>query len=684
MRYADVVLPVPLSELFTYALPASLEHEVQAGCRVLVPFGARGTTTALVLRLHNQAPEGFTIKEVLSVIDTSPVILPQQLTFWRWISSYYLCTLGEVYKAALPGKMKKEKHEKAGTTRKRTQGTLVAADGQGGGLALAEAMAPSSTLDLSPAQLAAYQSILASWQSHPVCLLHGVTSSGKTEIYIRLIQDTIARGQQVLYLLPEIVLTSQLTDRLQRVFGTQLGVYHSKYSDRQREEVWQRQLSAEPFPLIVGVRSSIFLPFQRLGLVIVDEEHETSFKQQEPAPRYHARDAAIMLAKQMGACTLLGTATPSFESYYNARLGKYGLVALTERFGQVQLPQVEVVDVAEARRKKLMSGPFSARLLEAMRQALDAHQQIILFQNRRGYAPTIECPVCGWTPRCPHCDVALTLHKRSQRMTCHYCGFTTVIPALCPACESPALSQHGFGTERIEDEIATLFPQARVARMDLDTTRTRSAYEALIADFQTHRTDILVGTQMVTKGLDFEHVSLVGILSADTMLNQPDFRAYERAYQLMAQVAGRAGRRSERGLVILQTRNADLPIIHQVIHNDYEQLYAMQMEERRQFAYPPFVRMVMLYVKHRYVSVADALSRDAAQRLGGLFGTRVLGPDEPAIGRISSLYIRRVIVKLEPALPIGRVKQLLMQTRDELLSQPTYSSAQLYFDVDPF
>ena len=706
MRYADVVLPVPLPELFTYALPQSLQDEVQVGCRILVPFGAKSTTTALVLRLHDQCPEGIETKDILAVVDAVPVVLPAQLTFWKWMASYYLCTLGEVYKAALPGKMKKVRKTKTSSLTQSgpSMSPLLPPCRN---LTSSSRMSPYQGGDvgiphLSAAQHRAYDQICEVWHQHPVCLLHGVTSSGKTEIYIHLIHEAIARGLQVLFLLPEIVLTTQLTDRLRRVFGGCLGVYHSKYSDRQREEVWQRQLTPNPFPLIVGVRSSIFLPWQRLGLVIVDEEHENSFKQQEPAPRYHARDAAIMLAAQTGARTLLGTATPSFESYYNARMGKYGLVNLTERFGQVQLPEVEIVDVAEARRKKLMSGPFSPRLLEAMRQALSEHRQVILFQNRRGYAPAIECTLCGWTPRCPHCDVTLTLHKRTGRMTCHYCGFTTDIPDLCPSCNlTPSFRRSlyhgdptcqlaslslalGFGTERIEDEIAACFPEARVARMDLDTTRTRSAYEKLIHDFQDHQTDILVGTQMVTKGLDFHHVSLVGILSADSMLSQPDFRAYEHAFQMMAQVAGRAGRRNERGLVILQTRNPDLPIISQVIQNDYAAMYATQMEERRQFSYPPFVRLVVMYVKHRHTAVVNILARDAAQRLAALFGTRVLGPDEPAVSRISSLYIRRIFIKLEPTLPMTRVKQLLAQVRTQLISDKTYTSAQIYFDVDPF
>ena len=513
--------------------------------------------------------------------------------------------------------------------------------------------------------------------------MHGVTSSGKTEIYIHLIAEAVARGEQVHYLLPEIVLTSQLTDRLRAVFGDRMGVYHSKYTDVQRTDIWRRQLSDHPFDIIVGVRSSVFLPFTKLGLVIVDEEHETSFKQQDPAPRYHARNVAVYLAAKMHARTLLGTATPSLESYYNARTGKYGLVTLTERFGQVQLPRVEVVNIKELRRQKLMQGPFSPRLLEAMREALSAGEQIILFQNRRGFAPQLECHICGWVPRCPHCDVALTLHKRVRRMTCHYCGFSTDIPETCPACESAELRQVGFGTERIEDDIHQHFPEARVARMDLDTTRTRAAYEGIIRNFAAHRTDILVGTQMVTKGLDFERVSVVGILSADTMLNQPDFRAWERAFQMMAQVAGRAGRRDRQGLVLLQTKSPELPLISQVVGNEYASMYTMQMTERRQFAYPPFVRLIMMYMKHRNFATIDALSRDATLRLRQHFGTRVLGPDEPPVARVHNMFIRRVIVKLESTLPLSQARHLMQQVRTDLLSQRHYSSATIYFDVDP-
>ena len=667
-RYADIVLPVPLPGLFTYSLPDSLATQAQAGCRVLVPFGTAKTATGMIVRLHNDAPsDDITVKEVMEILDATPVILPEQLALWQWMADYYLCTIGEVFKAAIPkGRAaQKSSHKKANSR------------------GLQELITAQPLPSLSPAQSTALSQIHEQWQQHPVCLLHGVTSSGKTELYIHLISEAIAQGKQVLYLLPEIVLTSQLTDRLRAVFGERMAVYHSKFNDKQRADVWNRQLTEQPFDIIVGVRSSIFLPFQRLGLVIVDEEHEVNFKQQDPAPRYHARNVAIMMASRAGARVLLGTATPSFESYYNARTGKYGLVRLTERFGQVQLPEVVVVNVKELRRRKQMSGPFSPQLLGQMRIALDAGEQIILFQNRRGYAPHIECHVCGWVPRCPHCDVSLTLHAKSNRMTCHYCGYTTGIPARCPACENPKMVQHGFGTERIEDEIHAVFPEARIARMDLDTTQTRTAYENIIHDFAEGKTDILVGTQMVTKGLDFEHVSVVGILSADTMLNQPDFRAHERSFQMMAQVAGRAGRRQQQGRVYLQTMDSQLPLISQIVNNDFEAAYQQQMLERREFSYPPFTRLIIIYFKHRHANVVNQLAREATERLQQFFGTRVLGPDEPPIGRVSSLYIRRAILKFEQALSMARVKQLLSQTKAELLSDKTYTSAHIFFDVDP-
>lgn len=668
-HYVDVILPVPLKGLFTYSLPDRLASQALAGCRVVVPFGNKRTATGLIANVHQTPPadSSIVIKDVAETVDTSPVVLPQQLSLWQWMADYYLCSIGEVFKAGIPGKLKEIKDNRLEKKDESATSSLI----------------PNSLPSLSAAQSTALSSIHEQWQQHAVCLLHGVTSSGKTEIYMHLIDETMKRGQQVLYLLPEIVLTSQLTDRLQAVFGEHLGVYHSKFTDRIRADVWQRQLSADPYDIIVGVRSSVFLPFQRLGLVIVDEEHEVNFKQQEPAPRYHARNVAIMMAARAGARVLLGTATPSLESYYNARTGKYGLVRLSERFGQVALPEVEIVDTKELRRKRLMNGVFSPALLERMKEALSSGRQVILFQNLRGYAPHITCHVCGWVPRCPHCDVSLVKHAADGRMTCHYCGWTTTIPEQCPNCGDTRLRSRGYGTERIEDEAQKLFPEAQVARMDMDTTRTRRAYEDIIKQFARGETTILVGTQMVTKGLDFENVSVVGILSADTLLNQSDFRAYERSFQMLSQVAGRAGRRHERGHVLLQTMNAQLPLLQQVVADDFEAMYLEQMSERRSFAYPPFTRLVFVYMRHRHQTDVELLAREAALRLRRVLGSRVLGPEEPPVARIAGQYLRRILLKLEPQLPLTQVKTLLQEVRQELLTIRTFTAAHIYFDVDP-
>ena len=824
MNFIDVVLPLPLSSVFTYALPPGLQSVVCVGSRVVVPFGAKKIYTAIVCEVHDRCPEGYEVKPILELLDRRPLLLPEQLDFWRWISDYYLCALGDVYKAALPSGMKlesesrvvlNEDYEGAVGLSAREQAVVGALSGRPGQtlaqlqkacgdfkvlrvvkslldkevllmkeevkrsykprtevhVRLAEAyfdearlhaalddlrravkqqvlllkylemadvaaalrlknprllaevgrkrlveaagVAPAvcaalvekgiletyayetgrlprtevaDTIGLPPlseAQSRALSQIEAGFARHPVCLLHGVTSSGKTEIYIHLIQEALAQGRQVLYLVPEIALTTQLTERLFRVFGTRMGVYHSKFPDAERVEIWQKQMSDVPYELVLGVRSSVFLPFRRLGLVIVDEEHEPSYKQQDPAPRYHARNAAIVLARSYGARTLLGSATPSLETYYNARTGKYGMAELTERFGQVQLPEVEVVDIKELRRKRRMTGLFSPRLLAEMRAALERREQIILFQNRRGYAPVIECHTCGWGPKCQNCDVSLTYHKGLNKLTCHYCGYTCGVPPRCPACGEAELVQRGFGTEKVEDAVRGLFPDAAVARMDLDTTRARSAYEHILNDFETGKTDILIGTQMVTKGLDFDRVSVVGILDADAMLNVPDFRSFERAFQLMAQVAGRAGRRSRRGLVVLQTKNPDLPVVRQVVANDYAGLYAGEMEERQTFGFPPFCRLVYVYMKHRQADVLDRLAAETGRRLRAVLGGRVLGPDVPPVSRIQLLYIRKIVVKIEPRVSLSAVRRELLRVRQSVVSQPDFRSAQVYFDVDP-
>lgn len=536
---------------------------------------------------------------------------------------------------------------------------------------------------LSLAQQDAYNGILMQMMKKDVVLLHGVTSSGKTEIYIHLIRKAIEEHKQVLYLLPEIALTVQIMERLHRVFGDRLGIYHSKYSDAERVEIWQKQLSDHPYDVILGARSAVFLPFKNLGLVIIDEEHETSFKQQDPAPRYHARSAAIVLAKMYGAKTLLGTATPSMESYYNAQQGKYGLVELKTRYKGIQLPEIQVVDVKDLRRRKMMSGPFSPQLLAAVREALKNGQQAILFQNRRGFAPMVECKVCGWVPKCKNCDVSLTLHKSINLLTCHYCGYTYPVPTECPNCGSTEIMGRGFGTEKIEDQIAEIFPEAKIARMDLDTTRTRNAYERLIADFSEGRTNLLIGTQMVSKGLDFDKVSVVGILNADSMLNYPDFRAYEHAFMMMAQVSGRAGRKGKRGLVILQTKNPNLPVIGQVVHNDYAGLYQGILEERRTFHYPPFFHLINVYVKHKYDKVCEQASHELSKTLRSWFGGRVLGPDKPAVARVKTMNIRKIVIKLENGIDQQRVREYLKFAQQQMGKDPRYGALQIYYDVDP-
>lgn len=536
---------------------------------------------------------------------------------------------------------------------------------------------------LSPAQQTAQNAILRSFTQKNVCLLHGVTASGKTEIYIHLIEQALQAGKQVLYLLPEIALTTQITERLRRVFGNRMGVYHSKFPDAERVEIWQKQLSDSPYDVILGVRSSVFLPFRRLGLVIIDEEHETSYKQQDPAPRYHARNAAIMLASMFGAKTLLGTATPSIETYYNALQGKYGLVELNERHQQIQLPRIELVDIKELARKKRMTAQFSPLLLQKIREALENKEQIILFQNRRGFAPMVECRTCGWVPKCKNCDVSLTYHKRLNQLTCHYCGYTQQVPSVCPACGGTELVNRGFGTEKIEDDIQNLFPEAHVARMDLDTTRTRTAYEKIISDFEEGKTDILIGTQMISKGLDFDRVSVVGILNADSMLNYPDFRSHERAYQLMAQVAGRAGRKNRQGLVILQTKSPDLPLIHQVLENNYRAMYEDQTAERRLFRYPPFYRLIYVFLKHRKEDMLGQAAAQMAAYLRNGLGDRVLGPDKPPVARIQSLFIRKIMIKIEQDASLNKVRQYLMEVQHAIAADERFRTVNVYYDVDP-
>jgi primosomal protein N' (replication factor Y) len=754
MKYADVILPVPLDGLFTYSIPVAMEEKVQRGMRVLVPFGKSKSYVGIVSRLHDVKPEGYIVKPIAQLMDATPILLESQLQLWEWISNYYMSPIGEVLKAALPAGLKAEEGYKPRTetyirltANYRNEPTLHVAlnmlaratkqqeafiaylslsrwdtiDGNetqepvleitreelmntsGATLETIKALVKKGMLEtyevevsrlnrggephpelikkMNEAQEDAYNKILLSFMKKKVTLLHGVTSSGKTEIYIHLIQREIDQGRQVLYLLPEIALTVQIMERLHRVFGDRLGIYHSKYSDAERVEIWQKQLSPHPYDVILGARSAVFLPFQRLGLVIIDEEHETSFKQQDPAPRYHARSVAIMLAAP--GAVLLGTATPSLETYHNAMTGKYGLVELKERYQGIELPEIQVVDTQDLQRRKMMNGIFSPLLLSRVREALEHGEQAILFQNRRGWAPMLECRQCGWVPRCEHCDVSLTLHRSMNQLTCHYCGNTYSIPAECPACGSKELQGRGYGTEKIEDQIRDIFPMARIARMDLDTTRTRQAYERIISDFSSGRTNLLIGTQMISKGLDFDKVSVVGILNADSMLNYPDFRAYEHAFMMMAQVSGRAGRKGKRGLVILQTRQSDLPLISQVVRNDYQGFYRSLIAERQTFHYPPYYRIINIYLKHRKDQLVENASQELGYRLRQWFGSRLLGPDKPPVSRVKTLSIRKLVLKLEIGIDMTKVRQYLRLAQQQMLQDKRYASLQLYYDVDP-
>ena len=647
-----------------------MQGQLMRGCRVVVPLGKNKTYVGVVLCLHNRRPEGVEVKDIRELIDLQPTVSEQQFRLWQWIADYYVCPLGDVLKAALPGGMK------------RPLGRKYQFNEDSGSM-LREINDQLERKGLSEAQRTAYEQICHEFETKDITLLHGVTSSGKTEIYMHLIYKYISEGRQVLYLLPEIALTTQITERLRTVFGDSMGVYHSKFTEKVREEVYQRQISDHPYQLILGVRSSIFLPFRDLGLIIVDEEHDASYKQQEPAPRYHARNVAMMLAKMYGAKTLLGTATPSFETYHLAKKGRYGYVELTQRYLGLQLPTVTIVDMKEEKRKKMAVGAFSSRLLEAMHNALDRNQQVILFQNRRGYSSFMECKQCGWVPRCPHCDVSLTYHKRRQLLTCHYCGYTTRMPEQCPCCEEKKFADVGLGTEKVEDQIHEIFPDAKTLRMDLDTAKTRSQFEQIINDFSAHQADILIGTQMVTKGLDFSDVSVVGVLNADTMLNQPDFRSYERSFQTLSQVAGRAGRKHEAGEVILQTKHADSDIVRQIAQNDYWGMFYQQMTERRDFKYPPFQRLIYIYLRHRDGDLLEHVAIDMADRLRKVFGDRILGPDCPPVGRIQSLHIRKIILKVEPTLSTDKVRQALLHVKQQIMSLPMCKNMNLFFDVDP-
>ena len=751
-------MPLPLEGTFTYSVPQDLEDKIKVGMRVVVPCGQKKTYTALCVEVTDKKPNiGVkNIKCIYSVLDDMPMLLPQQLKLWQWMADYYMCPLGDIYKAALPAGLKAEdgyrpktetyvgltekfhdemalnialdmvsryeKQQKAlagylelshwaemsGTAipddiKEITQtelcnvthcttptvkslvkrGILEIYQKEVGRLNTDGEFTPQNAKLLNEAQQEAYNQVLMQFMKKNVVLLHGVTSSGKTEIYIHLILKALQDHKQVLFLLPEIALTVQIMERLQRVFGSRLGIYHSKYSDAERVEIWKKQVSACPYDIIIGARSAALLPFKNLGLVIIDEEHETSYKQQDPAPRYHARSAAIMLASMYGAKTLLGSATPCMETYTNAKNGKFGYVRLDKRYKDIALPKIEVVDVKDMARRKMMKGPFSPRLLEAIQESLDNNKQVILFQNRRGFVPIVECQDCGWIPKCEHCDVSLTMHKNTNLLTCHYCGYTYAIPKVCPKCGGTHLRGRGFGTEKIEDQIMELFPEAKVARMDLDTTRTKNAYARIIEDFAYGKTNVLIGTQMITKGLDFDRVQLVGILDADSMLNYPDFRAYEHSYMMLQQVSGRAGRKGKQGLVILQTKSADLPVIEQVATNDSKTFYEDLDEERRLFNYPPYTRLIYVYLKHQHDNVVESAALMLGSILRGWFGERILGPDKPAVARVKSMCIRKIMIKLENGIDQKKVREYLRMAQKQILQDKQYAALQIFYDVDP-
>jgi primosomal protein N' (replication factor Y) len=818
--FADVILPLPLNQLFTFSISIDLANEIEKGRRVIVQFGARKIYTAIVFRVHSSKPENFEVKEILSVIDHQPIVNNYQFKMWSWISDYYMCSLGEVYKAALPAGLKLESEtlviynpdyietEKLNKTellvldflskvntstvyeiakainrknilpiavsllqknaisinehlvetykpktelfvrlhsdiksekdlnavieslkRAPKQNSILLTfielsrvfilpnpvevkkknlllqsnsnhqilkslidknileeyDTQISRLAT-NSLITSELKTLTEIQESAYLSIKEQFNSKQTVLLHGITSSGKTEIYIRLIDEQIKLGKQVLYLLPEIALTAQIINKLRLVFGNKVGIYHSKFSDAERVEVYKNILNPEDstsYQIILGVRSSLFLPFSNLGLIIVDEEHENSYKQYDPAPRYNARDGAIVLAQIHNANVLLGSATPSIETYFNAKSGKYGFVELLTRFLDIKLPSVQLVDMLRARKRKEVRTYFSNQLIESIKTAIETKEKVILFQNRRGFAPYIECESCGWIPYCPNCDVSLTYHQFSNELVCHYCGFSVRTYKSCTKCNNTALSTKGFGTEKIEEDIKIIFPEAKTVRMDLDTTRSKMSYQKIISEFEEGDIDILIGTQMISKGLDFDNVQLVGIMNADNMLNYPDFRSHERSFQLMAQVSGRAGRKHKQGKVLIQTNNPEHPILHWVVDNNYQEFYQSQLIERKEFNYPPFCRLINIHLKHKNQEMVGKATDLLAQNLRTIFGKRILGPHSPIIGRMHNLYIKSILLKVERKSSFAKAKELLKDEIEKIKTVENFKSVAINIDVDP-
>lgn len=821
MTYAEVLLPLPLTGFFTYKVPDMMAEAIRPGCRVVVPFGRTKFYTGIVAGLTPRRPEGFETKEISQLLDSEPIVRHPQMKFWEWIADYYLCSPGEVFRAAVPAGLKLESETvvevnpdfeedpgdrlgerdllvmnavrrvpkkatlaavaretgfrntsaivarlverdalmvsenlveryktrkiemvemaiergdsaalhaafdsvKGAPKQEKALLTLIELSGfmrQGSDLcevtradlldrsgvtspiiiALENkgivrrrkkevsrfAQVSKATMpmpELTDAQREARDAIIKSWGEKDITLLHGVTSSGKTEVYISLIDRMLRSGRQVLYLVPEIALTTQLTTRLQRVFGPKVIIYHSRFSDSERVELWRRLLTTHEPLVVLGARSALFMPFASLGLIIVDEEHESSFKQQDPAPRYNARDAAMVLAGMHGAKTLLGSATPAVDTYYKALTGRFGLVSLTERYGGSELPRVEIVDMAKARKKREVSGAFSLQLRRLINDAASADHQTILFLNRRGFAPMARCKMCGYVPKCENCDVSLTYHHGIDRLVCHYCGTPYDLPRVCPACREPGLEIIGYGTERIEEEIAASFPDIPVARLDRDTTRNKDDYERIIDEFSAGKDKMLVGTQMVTKGLDFGRVSVVGVINADATINQPDFRSAERAFNMLEQVAGRAGRRGDDGVVAIQTYTPSHPLFGFLVSHDYVGFYNHEIEERRLYNYPPFTRIINIYLKHREQGRLHVLAGAYGRRLRELFGNRVFGPEEPHVARIKQLHIMRIMIKIETEASMKKVKHILRETYLEMDAARALNGAQVYYDVDP-
>lgn len=820
--YAEIILPVPLENSFTYAVPDAMVGKIAVGYRVVVQFGVKHYYTGIVQSLTTVRPEKVVnLKEISLLLDDSPIIRNPQLKLWEWISSYYLCSVGDVFKAALPSGLKIESEtrvsihpeaaegdfsacgnrdmeildyvsHKGNTTVKELEKALddtkvqaavtrlidrgllvvneklveryrsvkkayvrVTLDRDDDGvsmrkafesvkksarqqqmlvaiLALTEfnrkdaplvdvplevllertestrpvvkALADKEICEifnkeisrfsyegpvagglpvLSQVQQKALNEIHKSFIDHEISLLHGVTSSGKTEIYAHLIDFVLKKGEQVLMLVPEIALTTQLTTRLQKIFGDKVVIYHSKFSDNERVDIWRRLLQTSEPLVVLGARSAVFLPFAKLGLVIVDEEHESSYKQADPAPRYNGRDVATVLAKMHGAKSLFGSATPSVETYYKATTGKFGLITLSERYAGASLPAIELVNMKERRNRSAEFPALSHRLINCVAASAGNGSQSILFHNRRGYAPLARCKMCAFTPKCDHCDVALTYHKRHNKLQCHYCGAEYPVPQLCPQCHEPHIEVIGFGTERLEDDLDRAFSSKKVLRMDLDTTRNKNGYANIIDEFSQGHADILVGTQMVTKGLDFGGVKTVGIISADSLINFPDFRSAERAFNMMEQVAGRAGRREGSGTVIIQTYNIDHPLLGFVARHDYNAFYEYELEQRQRFGFPPFMRIINIYLKHRDARTLQECAAKYADSLRQRLGDRVLGPQEPPVARVQSLFIRKIMLKLEPTVSMAKVKQFLREHYIRLQESPLMKGLQVYYDVDP-